>query len=445
MRNRALHDVLRDYVEQAAWQLAAETSGGAEVPFDLVAESGGRTPLYCYRPRTEEFIRGHLGVLGRLPTYAVAVRALESLGGLEAYLAVRGERRRPTDPGERADAVLRALLQRVFADASAFEFEAARFERAYGELEASVFAVRSLAQVVAPVRGLALVSGEVAIGDGLSLMRADALPGAPPDAARLVRAGAGNDDALAVLTTETPPGGPAPITQARLRLRHLLTALRLFERGGFALGPAAWTRFDDGPWQLVALGTGARPHGAPLVVEHDAEDELRAFCSLVARRMPQGGPVAWALTRYELGCERLDPFEGLTDHLLALRALLEVDGPDSAAFAWRLAALCERPAGRAALAERVTDAVALERVAIVGGTPAPGSDRLADELAEHLRALLCDVICGRLDADLRSLADELLAEDGAPAAYVEPSVPAADVEPNAFAADVEPNVPAAGL
>jgi hypothetical protein len=47
----------------------------------------------------------------------------------------------------------------------------------------------------------------------------------------------------------------------------------------------------------------------------------------------------------------------------------------------------------------------------------PGVDALVDELAEHLRALLRDVICGHLDPDLRSVADELLAEAaGAPAA-----------------------------
>jgi len=38
----------------------------------------------------------------------------------------------------------------------------------------------------------------------------------------------------------------------------------------------------------------------------------------------------------------------------------------------------------------------------------PGVDALVDELAEHLRALLRDVLCGHLDADLRSLADRLL-------------------------------------
>ncbi len=42
-----------------------------------------------------------------------------------------------------------------------------------------------------------------------------------------------------------------------------------------------------------------------------------------------------------------------------------------------------------------------------------GAEALTLELAGHLRALLRDVLCGHLDSDVRSLADELLAEAAA--------------------------------
>ena len=48
-----------------------------------------------------------------------------------------------------------------------------------------------------------------------------------------------------------------------------------------------------------------------------------------------------------MGCERLSPFEALTDYLLALRALLEPEGPASGRLAQRLAAICARPEDRA--------------------------------------------------------------------------------------------------
>ncbi len=115
-----------------------------------------------------------------------------------------------------------------------------------------------------------------------------------------------------------------------------------------------------------------------------------------------------------MGCERLAPFEALTDYLLALRALLEPEGPASGRLAQRLAVICARPEERAALAERIAHAISLERAVITGLAAAgTGVDALVDELAEHLRAILRDALCGHLDADLRAVADELLAEAAA--------------------------------
>ena len=149
-------------------------------------------------------------------------------------------------------------------------------------------------------------------------------------------------------------------------------------------------------------------------IRAEQEDELRAFCNLIARRAPSGGELAWALARFEMGCERLAPFEALTDYLLALRALLEPEGPGSARLAQRLAVLCAQPGKQAELAERAARAIALERSVIAGLAPAQtGIDSLVDEVCEHLRALLRDVLCGHLDVDLRALADELLAEAAA--------------------------------
>ena len=69
MHNRALHDTLAAFVEEAAWQLAEEVSGGAEVPFEVIEQGRASAPLYCYRPLTQRFIAERAGALGRLPTY----------------------------------------------------------------------------------------------------------------------------------------------------------------------------------------------------------------------------------------------------------------------------------------------------------------------------------------------------------------------------------------
>ena len=391
--------------------LCAETASGAEIPFELVdAAAGprGRVPLYCYRPLTGAFIRDRLGMLSALPTYAPALRMLSALEGTDAYLRQRGESRVPAEPRECADAALRAFLSAVYAERSDFEFDEERFDQAYDELELSLYEGRAMTTVVAPLLGIGLEGDttEVALGDGLALVRGDTLDDAPPDAVW----GDGEDPhVLIVLTVAQDRAAPAPLSAARVRFRRTLTALRLFERGGFALGPVAWSRIDAGTWRSAPLGGSGRPRLiARIPVEQ--EDELRAFCNLVARRTPNGGEIAWALARFEMGCERLAPFEALTDYLLALRALLEPEGPSSGRLAGRLAAICARPEDRSAAAERIAHAISLERAVIGGIAPAePGVDALVEELSEMLRAVLRDVLCGHLDADLCAFADDLLA------------------------------------
>lgn len=420
MRNSTLYATLEAFTADAAGRLVTETAGGAEVPFEVIeaqSRPSGRPPLYCYRPLTAAFIRERLGLLAALPTYAPAARALSGLSGLEAYLSLREDSRVPSEPRERADAALRCFLGTVFAERSEFGFDSGRFEAAYDELERALYEGHRMTTVIVPLLGVSLDPGttELALGDGLSLVRGDALSDdAPVDAVWGAQCPDGRFGAepnvLALLSLAQEPGARPPVSVARGRFRRVLTALRLFERGGYALGPIAWTRADAGAWRPVAFGASGRPRFITLIPATQ-EDELRAFCNLIARRTPSGGELAWALARFEMGCERLAPFESLSDYLLALRALLEPEGPGSGRLAQRLAVICANPAGRPALAERTARAISLERAVIAGLAPAePGVNALVDELAEHLRALLRDALCGHLDADLRAFADELLAE-----------------------------------
>jgi len=67
--------------------------------------------------------------------------------------------------------------------------------------------------------------------------------------------------------------------------------------------------------------------------------------------------------------------------------------------------------GRAAVVARTARAISLERAVVLGESPSePEADQLVEELCENLRALLRDLICGHLDAEVVWLADELLAE-----------------------------------
>ncbi len=424
MRNLTLHGLLEAFTTDAGSRLDLATTAGDEVPFEVVESDGrgfGRIPLYCYRPLTADFIRARLGLLTALPTYAPAAKALEGIGGLEPYLRARRTRDTPDESRDLADTVLYAFLSRVFLERSEFCFDADRFEAAYEELEHAIYQGRCVTEVIAPLLGIDLDpdTAELALGEGLSLVRATALAGAPKE----------------LLSTDQPPlllvlrvahdsVQQPSISFARTRFRRVLTALRLFEKGGYAIGPIGYSRIDDGVWAPVALGSSGRPRLLTLI-PRGSEDELRGFCNLIGRRLPPGrggraidnsgaGEVTWALSRFEMGCERVAPFEALTDYLLALRALLEPEGPASGRLAQRLAVICAPPAERAALAERTAHVISLERAVIAGlAAASTGVDVLVDELAEHLRAILRDVLCGHLSADLCSVADDLLTDAAA--------------------------------
>jgi hypothetical protein len=414
MHNRALHDTLAAFVEEAAWQLAEEVSGGAEVPFELITSappSRAATPLYCYKPLTGRFIAERIGVLGRLPSYPAAAQGLQALPDLANYLVSRGQRVPGPDLRSQADATLQTFLTAMWAEATDFTWDAPRFAAAYAELEAAAYGDCSLSVVLARVEGLVIESDEVALGDGLSLVRAVTLQEVPGDLL-------GDDHAtVAVLALESAEEDGRALEGAGRRLRRLQSALRLWDDAEPSLGPTAWARTDGGPWMAVPLATGLRRAQGDCLLAAEEEDPLRAFCSLVARRTPRSGELAWALRRFELGCERASALEALSDWLLAAKALLAQ--PDAIGYermVERLAAICATPGEREVLDRRLWDAISLERAAISGRVRSrPEVDALIAQFGGCVRAVLRDVLCGHLDPDLRRVADELLADSPEPA------------------------------
>ena len=221
-----------------------------------------------------------------------------------------------------------------------------------------------------------------------------------------------------MLHLESAPGESPGLEQAGRRLRRLQTALRLWDDAEPSLAPVAWARTDGGPWMSVPLATGLRRMDGDCLLAPEEEDPLRAFCALIARRTPRAGELAWALRRFELGCERSSPWEALSDWLLSARALLgDQDQPThDDRLCERLAAICAPAEERGELARRLRDTVALERAAIAGRVNAdPVLEAHVEDLGSHLRAILRDVLCGHLDPALRTLADGILASDEQPA------------------------------
>jgi hypothetical protein len=430
MRNRELHDALRAFALDTAALLREDQDRGAEIEFDLDEGSrrGGPT-LYHYRPLTAKFVADRWPRLRQLPTCAPARSALGV--GAAAYLRINGLR------GAEAEPALQAMLERLYEDATDLSFPEERFERVYAEVERTLYERSQPATVLAPVHGLLLDVDRVDLGGGLALVRGgttdapdDALWSDPAD-------GIGGDrrepNVLLTLTREVSPDAEPPLTEARERFRRLVTGLRLWKSGGVALSAIGWRRSGEGVWQPFEIEPTGVTRGAPWVLAEGEDADLREFLQAVDRGRPVGS-VAWALSRFEMGCGRRRESEALSDYLLGLRALLE-RGADLAGggLALRVAVLCAEEGERRGVQRHVELAQALERF-VMGDSPdddymdAIGSDSprtLVDEVERHLRALLRDVLCGYLDPDLRTLSDELLLEQPQAAPAPEPaSVPA---------------------
>jgi hypothetical protein len=407
MRNRALHDALRDFALEAAALLSEEVRDGAELEFDVVDERRRNGPvLYRYEPRTSAFIAARWSMLRERPTCTAA--AAELGAGAAAWLRVNGLR------GEQAEPALRAMLERLYEDAANFGFPEERFERLYREVETTLYRDSVHTLVLAPLLGVVLEPERVELGGGLSLVRGEHAD-APPEVV-WPENGEGEPAALCVLERDVPPGEQLPAAEAEERFRELVTALRLFKPGAVSLGAPGWRRAGDGRWAPVALGGPATARGAAWTLTAGEGHDLREFLAAL-EETTAGGTVAWALARFEMGCERDHDSEALSDYLLALRGLLEATGDaGEASLALRVAALCAEDGRRRAVQRRVEATLSLERFVMGGGGSLAeriGSEsprELVAEIERDLRALLRDVLCGYLDADLKGVADDILLE-----------------------------------
>lgn len=413
MRNRRLHDSLRAFALDSARALSADLEAGAEVAFELDERSTGRSVLYRYRPLIASFISERWQQLRTLESFRPAA---DDLGmGSAAYLRVQG-----LAADADAEPALLAMLERIWEDATSFAFPEERFERVYDEVERALYEGVLQSAIAAPLPGLVMERDRVEFGNGVVLVRGD-LSGAPPEAVwpsgtSEIDRGRVAPNVVALIEGELPAEAQLPVPEARWQLRRLVTALRLWRAGSVSLPGAGWARADDGPWRQVALQPAPPARGGAWALGAEEEDSFKQFAGLVAGWDPTG-PLAWALARFDMGCERSSDSEALSDYLLALRGLLDaIDEAGQPTLARRLAALCAEEPNRPLLMSHVEAAVELEQ-ALIAGVPIDAwqpprgihsGRELVAEVEEHLRALLRDVVCGYLKPELASMADEIL-------------------------------------
>src|SRR4051794_31968208 len=413
MRNRRLHPAPRAFALDSARALSTDIEAGAEVAFELDERSTGRSVLYRYRPLIATFISERWQQLRTLESFGAAA---EELGvGSAAYLRVQGL---AADPD--AEPALLAMLERIWEDATSFSFPEERFEKVYEEVERALYEGVLQSSIAAPLPGLVMERDRVELGEGMALVRGD-LSAAPAEAVWLsgtseIDRGRVAPNVVALIDAELPADAHLPVPEARWQLRRLVTAFRLWRAGSVSLPSTGWARADNGPWRQVALQPAPPARGGAWALGGEEEEGFKQFAALVAAWEPTG-PLAWALARFDMGCERSSDGEALSDYLLALRGLLDaVDEAGQPTLGRRLAALCAEPPNRGILISRVEAAINLE-LALINGVPIDAwvppagiqsARALVGEIEEHLRALLRDVVCGYLKPELASMADEIL-------------------------------------
>jgi len=113
-----------------------------------------------------------------------------------------------------------------------------------------------------------------------------------------------------------------------------------------------------------------------------------------------------------MGCGRASALEGLSDHLLALRAVLDGQGPVGASLPMRASALiADETYGRIEAREQVEHALELER-GLMNGAPSSTGLALASWIEAGVRRILRDAALGELGGDLGAAADETLIATG---------------------------------
>ena len=406
VRSPHLYESLRAFCLGAIAHLAREVDAGAEIPFAFEGHgSPDRPTLYEYRPLVREFIEARADRIASLPD---ARTALEGLRREPAAAIFARAHSRPGEGEPLVASVLLPLLEATAEGGGGAAWDDDAFERAYAELERSLFGSRRLYAAVAPVVGVSL-GAPAELGDGVRIRAAAAgeLAAHRPDAASLAPAGFGREpDRLCVLELEQelPEGGAEP-PDAPGELADAVTALRLATAGPIAAGPVLFERLDWRPYGIrpVLPVAATAPPGEPVRL-----DSYRAgVAAELRRKLPLADDdreLGDALDRFELALFQDEPFR--SEQLRASLESLLGGGEGFFAAAMRGAALLGE-SGR----ERAEALATFRTLGARGGGPA-AQDAVRRVLVETL-------VHGGRSALVAALDEALLGVRPRPAAALE--------------------------
>lgn len=432
-----LNEALKRLATEAAMRFSSLVASGDQIPFDIAEDAGPDSPFYRYLPLTARFVAEREGELRSLPAFGPACDAVEKAGVAAPYLEARGETV-PAEPGERSARMLTNFIALLWDGCTEFSLDRARLDNALAVLGAEARDVHEADVLIVPIVGLRMQLARLQLPHGVRVVRADGID-APIEAMRSEGMGraAWEPQFLALAEQSVDSGGAEDAVH---QLRELISVMRLFKGGGIGLGPYAFAPTGEGQWRRVATGAPATRPGSYILNEEEA-GELAELASALEARPDPDGALAWAVGRFEMGCERETALEGLSDHLLALRAVLEGHGPVGASLPMRASALiADESLGRIEAREQIEHALELER-SLMNGAPVREGLGLAGWMEEGVRMMLREAALGKLGTDISTAADETLIATGLAAGDLEIAVTAQPVAAPPFVPEPEPASP----
>jgi hypothetical protein len=375
VRDFLLNESIKRLATEAATRFSSLVAMGEEVPFDVAADGGDDSAFYSYVPMTGRYVAEHAEEL-------------------------------------------RTFFASLWEGSAGFALDRERLEGALATLDAESRDADEADVLIVPLVGLRMSMPRLQLPHGIRIVRADSIE-APVEAMRSEGMGRAAWEPQYLAVTEQDADGGAET--ALMQLRELVSVMRLFKGGGIGLGPYAFAPTGEGCWRRIATGAPATRPGGYRLSESEGEELIEFAGALEARPDPDTA-LTWAVGRFEMGCERPTALEGLSDHLLAMRAVLEGHGPVGASLPLRAAALIEDESmDRLQARERVEDVLELER-AMMNGLPIERAVELATWTEEGTRRLLRQAALGELGSDLSTTADETLIVNGLEAGDAEITV-----------------------
>jgi hypothetical protein len=311
VRAPQLHLTLRAFCLGAFVFLGRALEEGDDLPFSFEEHVQRAGPaLYEYRPLVRTFVESRASALAGRDDARIALDELLR----EPAAAIFARAHAGPKPSEEQALFRTVLVSLLISTAEAcggFDWDDRAFERAYAELEHSLFGASRAYAAVAPLIGVSVVT-QVELGSGIR-MRAAAtgeLAHHWPEAQGLLPPEFGREvDRYCVLELERElePGAEPP--DAPAELADAVSAIRLATAAPVAAGPVLFERLDWRPFGIrpVLPIAATQPPG-----EATRLDSFRAELTreILARLSLADGdaPLAEALDRWELSLFQNEPF-----------------------------------------------------------------------------------------------------------------------------------------